>query len=125
MTAYFQAAVKYLPAVSLAVLVLTLLLLELRERGSAGSNAARNGSAAGFGSPLPSKGYTYHLSASASVLIRSCGFGNYRIYPIKGETPAGLALLADRYGSYFSLRARSNDAAERELDRLYLEGGGI
>lgn len=125
MTDYLRVTIRYLPVLTLVVLVAAVILLELRRAKWAGS---REDGSADHSAPIRScqaNAYSYHINTSASVLIRPGWFGSYRIYPVKGAPPAQLQLLSDRYGSYFSLCAGSADAAERELDRLYAGGGRL
>lgn len=122
MTDYLRAAIQILPFTTAVVLLVVALLPVLRQSdlfctGSEGSVTGKT--------PMnrhPSNSYAYHVTASVSVLICPGWFGSYRIYPLEGEAAPGVALLKDRYGSYFSVYASSADAAERELDRLYMGG---
>ena len=124
MTEYLRAAVKFLPFVTVAVVAAAFLLPVLRRSPLFGPRSEDAGGRATI-NRLPAKGYAYHINASASVLICPGWFGSYRIYPLKGDPPLAVSLSKDRYGSFFPVYAGSADAAERELDRLYLGGRGV
>lgn len=125
MTDYLRAAIQILPFTTAVVLLVVALLPVLRQSdlfctGSEGSVTGKT--------PMnrhPSNSYAYHVTASVSVLICPGWFGSYRIYPLKGDPPLAVSLSKDRYGSFFPVYAGSADAAEQELDRLYLGGRGV
>lgn len=124
MNDYLRAAVKFLPFVTAAVVAAAFILPVLRQSPLFGPRSEDAGDRATV-NRLPAKGYAYHINKSASVLICPGWFGSYRVYPLRGDPPSGTELSNDRYGCYFSVYAGSAEAAERELDQLYLGGRGL
>ena len=91
-----------------ALLVILLIVFEVRFRGTSGGNVA-------FGS---ADAYEYYAPNGSQLRIRRSGM-MYRVYVVMGGAPRSVELMQDRYGNYFTLRARNNQQAEQMIDDLY------
>lgn len=92
----------FLPYGGIATLILLLAAFEIKDRQ--GVSYASSG------------GYEYYTHNNTLVRIRKVSGSRYRVY-VHGACP--VPTKKDRYGVYFTLKARSASDVEYQIDKLY------
>lgn len=96
-----------LPYGGITVLVVLLVIFELKE-GRLGTNTVR------------ACGYEFFASDGSRVRINKAFGSLYKVYTFDW---CPVPTKQDRFGRYFTIRARSASEAEYIVDGLYQEGG--
>lgn len=92
----------------IAVLVILLIIFEIKEGRIGRSHTLQNG------------GYEYYTESGETLRVRHVFGSLYKAY-VFGCCP--VATKKDRFGVYFSVRARSASEAEYLIDGIYRRGG--
>lgn len=93
----------------ITALLILLLVFEIKD-GHIGGRKPTSG------------GYEYYTAANSSVRIQHVFGSLYKVY-VFGNSPA--PTKKDRFGTYFTVRARSASEAEYIVDDIYRRGENI
>lgn len=92
----------------IAVLVILLIIFEIKEGRIGRSHTPQ------------SRGYEYYTESGETLRVRHVFGSLYKAY-VFGYCP--VATKKDRFGVYFTVRARSASEAEYLIDGIYRRGG--